>query len=1016
MHRPYPHQYPGYRHDPRFLEAPRYGRGAPRQGYPNGSPGPIGGIGNGAIFGCACVCVIVVVAVIAGVALGLVFGLSPSSNTAGNDANVPVIPGVPAAPTQPPNNPSITSNDIVAIDTTLDTTIPFNSDFNDPSSTAFEILRTLVLPPIGSSFMSSNLASVYQGSELISATDVNGNTRVVVRSRFLARPPLVVTDQNAALSSGTILANSVLETDAEDGRIQNNLNVVLGSVQSTAVGINIAEGNPGNGGPTGSLSITCPANIVRFIDTSQTSTVVGWNRAPVTGATGEVSYMEMPASNSVFALGITVVTISASDATASTSCNFVVEVIASGTANSLSIACPGDVVAVVENEGDSVAVTWDPPVISNADGAVSISYSPAQSSSFDFGRTVVVVTVADASTAVQCNFDVNVQVGTSSFVIICPNDITVGTQPGETFARVNFNAPQVIGQTNGRVTFTYDPPQTTMFPIGSSTVVVTVEDNTSVMTCTFAVIVRDEELPIVTCDAGGVRDTDVGQDYATITWTTPTATDNMDNTLTVTVSRSEGRFTIGTHTIIATATDSSGNIGTCSWTYTVRDVELPVVTCPPLLNVRLPSTHTTVVVEYENLITATDNVGTGVIINVHPSDLRPFAAGTYNPVATATDSSGNSNSCTFTLTVSDNCGKSGQTLTPRIIGGEDAGAGQFPWMASLSSGSHFCGSAIINENWVVTAAHCPDLLGVDVITGDVSLPTASPQRQTRRVTKVIRHSSYQAPPAHDIALLKLDSPLIMTDFVQPACLTTEEEEEDLFGSGECRVAGWGTLIADENAPPSDTLKVVTVNVYTEQECEDIYNANVPLGTPITSINICAGLLEGGRDACFGDSGGGLVCPDSSNTWHVVGLVSSGRGCAQANAPGVYTRTSQFNDFIYAYLGAELVVVEPNNMASFSSPLEGNQYPNNVVKGWRFRRFGGTGIRLEFAQFDLATGDTLTVGQGLDPSDETSILRVMDFAFSSVESEYVGHTNLWFRFISDSSRTAQGFLIRVYVII
>lgn len=89
------------------------------------------------------------------------------------------------------------------------------------------------------------------------------------------------------------------------------------------------------------------------------------------------------------------------------------------------------------------------------------------------------------------------------------------------------------------------------------------------------------------------------------------------------------------------------------------DVELPVVTCPPLLNVRLPSTHTTVVVEYENLITATDNVGTGVIINVHPSDLRPFAAGTYNPVATATDSSGNSNSCTFTLTVSGERRKNG---------------------------------------------------------------------------------------------------------------------------------------------------------------------------------------------------------------------------------------------------------------------------------------------------------------------------------------------------------------------
>lgn len=59
-----------------------------------------------------------------------------------------------------------------------------------------------------------------------------------------------------------------------------------------------------------------------------------------------------------------------------------------------------------------------------------------------------------------------------------------------------------------------------------------------------------------------------------------------------------------------------------------------------------------------------------------------------------------------------------------------------------------------------------------------------------------------------------------------------------------------TILCLYTAPPSDTLKVVTVNVYTEQECEDIYNANVPLGTQLTSINICAGLLEGGRDACF----------------------------------------------------------------------------------------------------------------------------------------------------------------------
>lgn len=80
----------------------------------------------------------------------------------------------------------------------------------------------------------------------------------------------------------------------------------------------------------------------------------------------------------------------------------------------------------------------------------------------------------------------------------------------------------------------------------------------------------DRELPVLVCDPDREVGTDPGQDYATISWTTPTASDNMDNGLQVTVSRQPGRFTIGTHTVTASATDSSGNTGTCSWTYVVR--------------------------------------------------------------------------------------------------------------------------------------------------------------------------------------------------------------------------------------------------------------------------------------------------------------------------------------------------------------------------------------------------------------------------------------------------------------
>ncbi|KAG8006577.1 Enteropeptidase, partial [Nibea albiflora] len=55
--------------------------------------------------------------------------------------------------------------------------------------------------------------------------------------------------------------------------------------------------------------------------------------------------------------------------------------------------------------------------------------------------------------------------------------------------------------------------------------------------------------------------------------------------------------------------------------------------------------------------------------------------------------------------------------------------------------------------------------------------------------------------------------------------------------------------------------------------------------------ICAGLDEGGKDSCQGDSGGPMVSKSNSK-WVQAGVVSFGRGCAEANFPGVYARVSQ----------------------------------------------------------------------------------------------------------------------------
>lgn len=64
-------------------------------------------------------------------------------------------------------------------------------------------------------------------------------------------------------------------------------------------------------------------------------------------------------------------------------------------------------------------------------------------------------------------------------------------------------------------------------------------------------------------------------------------------------------------------------------------------------------------------------------------------------------------------------------------------------------------------------------------------------------------------------------------------------------------------------------------------------------------DICAGDLNGGKDACQGDSGGPLFCKSVSNDheWYLAGIVSHGEGCARPGEPGVYTRVALYTDWI-----------------------------------------------------------------------------------------------------------------------
>uniref|UniRef100_A0A1L8DQT2 Putative trypsin-like serine protease n=1 Tax=Nyssomyia neivai TaxID=330878 RepID=A0A1L8DQT2_9DIPT len=240
----------------------------------------------------------------------------------------------------------------------------------------------------------------------------------------------------------------------------------------------------------------------------------------------------------------------------------------------------------------------------------------------------------------------------------------------------------------------------------------------------------------------------------------------------------------------------------------------------------------------------------------------------------------------------------------RIVGGSDAKRNEMPYVVSLTRrGGHFCGATVLSDRWLITAAHClcnsqNDFMKPSQIRAVLGLHRISEYKEHVAeknlpldvpLQSFVIHPEYNClRAANDIALLKM-KPIQFAPTIGSICIATQDVEDNTPAT----VMGWGWTHENQSVGQrADTLQKAKVEVWPNARCQTSFRTQEK-SISITENQLCAGKEDGGVDACWADSGGPLVSPEGI----LIGIVSTGIGCARPNLPGIYTRVTKYSNWI-----------------------------------------------------------------------------------------------------------------------